>query len=355
MPNCYRSILLFTAVVVGSALDVVAQERSSWKETASALAFSPDGKVLAAGTEKDLKLFDPDGQQLAAFPTSGKVLSLSFSADGRRLAAAVYQDQLMRIWDVDRLKEVSVMLPIYQDNSYEDINTLGWQGDKTLITLGRRWSSTKEIRFVGVWEIGKGRHVPTIPVTAEWPRLGVSPVGTAFAFAGVDKDPVIRLWPKWTNAKDKPKLLKGAHPSMVTALAFSPNGKVLASASSDLICFWEVATGKELSRIGRIYDGRKSPVDAEHPTPQMEISCVVFSPDGQTLMVGGPGRRGTAHIQFWGVESGKETATFNLPEKGEMINSAVYAPDGKSLATSDRVMVRLWDVNALGPKNPDTK
>ncbi len=69
---------------------------------ATALAFSPDGRILAtAGGNGLIRLWDPDtgDQRIALTGHAGEVLCLAFAPDGRTLASAG-EDQVIRLWDI---------------------------------------------------------------------------------------------------------------------------------------------------------------------------------------------------------------------------------------------------------------
>ena len=111
----------------------------------------------------------------------------------------------------------------------------------------------------------------------------------------------------------------------ITSLAFSPNGKILANASSEgTIRLWDIDTG----RYRTILEG--------HVT----VSSLVFSPDGKTLASGDWGNT----ILLWDVDSGEQRAVF----KGHMdrVWDLAFSPDGKTLASAgwDNTIL-LWNVD----------
>ena len=118
--------------------------------------------------------------------------------------------------------------------------------------------------------------------------------------------------------------LKG-HADTVTAVAFSPEGQRLASASLDrTVKIWELATGLEIRTLKGHADG---------------VVGVIFSPDGQR--VGSCGRDG--EVKVWEVSSGKVlfTLTDQTPTKGAM----AFSPDGKSFAVGGNRTVTIRDAS----------
>jgi WD40 repeat protein len=127
------------------------------------------------------------------------------------------------------------------------------------------------------------------------------------------------------SAGDEPKVttLK-AHEKSLFSLAFSPDGKTLASRSAEdhQIKLWEVATGKERANIDKCFGNGR----------------IMFSSDSKTLAVEGSGE-----IKLWDVATGKERSTIAIGSV--RVTSVAYSPDGKTMAVgySDRT-IRLWDV-----------
>jgi len=118
-----------------------------------------------------------------------------------------------------------------------------------------------------------------------------------------------------------------AHPNWVYTVAFSPDGKTLASGNADgTIQLWNPATGHQ---IGKTLNGHAG-----------EVNSVTFSPDGKTLASGN--QNGT--IQLWNVATGQQTRPALNGHAGE-VGSVTFSPDGKTLASgSDNDAVQLWNV-----------
>jgi WD40 repeat protein len=115
------------------------------------------------------------------------------------------------------------------------------------------------------------------------------------------------------------------HSDIVNSVAFSPDGKQLASGSADrTIRLWETATGRELLR----FEGHRD-----------NIHCVAFSPDGKTLASGSDDET----IRLWEVATGRELLT--LKEHHHLVSSVAFSPDGKLLASgsADKAII-LWAV-----------
>jgi WD40 repeat protein len=157
-----------------------------------------------------------------------------------------------------------------------------------------------------------------------------SPDGRTLASGSWDR--TVRLWEVPTG-----KLLATleGHTKAVTSVAWSPDGKALASGALDnTVRLWEVPTGKPLATL----EG--------HTTG---VTSVAWSPDGKALASGsGDPLIHDGVVRLWEVPTGKPLAT--LAGHAEAVRSVAWSPDGRTLASgAEDSTVRLWEASTGKP------
>lgn len=151
--------------------------------------------------------------------------------------------------------------------------------------------------------------------------------------------------PQPKGTKDNPSIPKLvldyeiAHHDTVTALAFSPDAKVIASGTGDgLIRLWDFQSGRELIRLTEAI-----PKTSGFSVEGFNLSSLAFSPDGAILAGAGIVMRSSiiagGEVKLWDVAAGKLLRTITVHNTFDRTESVVFAPDGKTLFTASKRFV----------------
>jgi WD40 repeat protein len=293
------------------------------------MAFSPDGTMIATGGCDELRIWDTQtGKERLCSTQVTKAHALAFSPDGKLLAAGGgFLDDwlhLLAMPDGKSLHKVKAGHDGVQD-------MLFLPDGKILITTGR----DGRVRF---WDVGTGRQVRSFAAhEKEVESLALSPDGKKLLTGSQDK--TARLWELATGKE----LAKFPGANWGNSVAFHPDGALIAVASDELkIHLWDLATGKKVREL--------------HGDPT-HILTVAFSPDGKFLasahgeehrVVGPDGKekfeyRESPTVILWDPATGKQVRSWG--RQGGRIHGLRFSPDGKLLATSGSKL-RMWETAA---------
>lgn len=250
------------------------------------IIYSPDASRLASVGDKTIKIWNVDtGACLKTLDVhKDEVSSVAYSPDGRSLASAGHET--VKIWNTEsgtclrtlRGHRGKVLEVLFTSDSK---NLVGWSFDRTVL---RRQAAS----FIQIWDVVSGTYLRTLSGPSA---------------------KVIRV-------------LDGKE------FAYSPDGKLVAISIDTTIKIWNVETGACL----RTLHGHNAPV-----------SALAYSPDRRWLASGSRDKT----IKIWEPESGDCIITMDEHKDG--VASIAYSPDGKSLASgSDDQTIMVWEINNLG-------
>jgi WD40 repeat protein/serine/threonine protein kinase len=268
-----------------------------------------DGQGFSAGTDgfRTWSVARGDATALVA-PLGGPMQWGTWSHDGRRIAGAA--GEVAYVWDA-----AAPSRPIVLAGHSATITRISFdRNDDRLVTTGEDGTAR-------VWDVASGRSLGTFSAAdaGTAPVAALSPDGTQLATSSKAAEGVIRLWDVRTGALAR---TWPGHATWVSALAFSPDGSMLASGSEDQNArLWTVSTGS----LVRTLEGHGD-----------EVNLVAFSPDGERLVTGSVGE-----LRIWEVATGA-LVEHQIDHRGYMVD-AQFSPDGELLATAgDDGAVRVW-------------
>ena len=299
------------------------EDRSRFYVARQAIAFSPDGVLLAQGyalwdVASGARIRDAYRLDERTPPPTDEVSpALAFSPDGGRIAIAGAR------WPTGLWDTASGRLIHAFAQEATEIVSVAYSPDRAIIATGSTDGWTR------LWSTETGQLLRTLDRRrATVASVAFSPDGKWIAAADHDRKIVIH------SVEDgaRVRMLEG-HASAVLSIVFSPDGQWLASGSADqTFLVWDLKTGQPLSRF-------QKDVDSSSP--------VVFSPDGRLLASAGT----NGMLRLWDRETAQMRQA--LPGHSTIIQALAFSRDGRRLVSGDlNGELRLWEDDQAGFWHP---
>ncbi len=343
--------LLIAGILLNGSL---AQDRTQWhfaegakmrlgKGRINDIQFSPDGSRFAVATSIGIWMYDAHtGEELsvlAVLPGGGRmVTTIAFSPDGRTLASGEF-DGVGRLWDVLTGKPIA---------TFKEVSSPRYAGLTTLVFSknGKKLMGAT-IREISAWKLGEDIAPPTLLKTIKGQKswqgnmvgdvlMLLSPDTRLLANTTTDWKNSIFQIQLWDTATGKLSHILTGHTRWIKSIAFSADSKTLVSGDGhETIRLWDTTTGKLKATL----NWRRG----------ISTHALAFSPNGGLIA--------SAHyygVKLWDntIKPKQQTDdaigdyqhTLEIDEHKDYVSKLAFSPDGKTLLTGSKDgTIQAWD------------
>jgi WD domain, G-beta repeat len=282
------------------------------------IAISPHLPMVATGSEdKTIRLWNLDsGVEIGILTGHQKsVESIAFHPHQSGLLVSGDRAGAIKLWQVDPVLELSST-----DSQQSKVNCLAISLDGKLIVSGGSDRTIKIWYFV----LSDERSIDCLATLKHHQlavnAVGFNPINSEVKFASVSSDRRVMLWGMESKT---PLSILTAHTQAVKTLAFSPDGKLLATAGDDgLIMLWDLASRKLVRTLS---------------AHRWTISALSFLNSSNTLV----SASWDGNIKFWQVDSGQEIDCLSV-HSAEVLAIDIYQPNQSIITASRDRIAKIW-------------
>jgi WD40 repeat protein/class 3 adenylate cyclase len=344
---------------------------------ASAVAFSPDGTRVATADQLDVQTWD--AQTAARLTTlsghTGDVIGIAYSPDGRRIATGG-DDGLAQVWDAETGHSLMSLAGhaigvnhVAFTPDGDRLLTGGADGTARLWDIsptgGRDWLTVRgaanrqsgvafspdgtsfavpgQVTGVTIRDVDTGAKIVTLEGhDARIRRMAFSPDGTRLAGSAgsrfEDAEVANNDVPIWDVTTGELVTTLVGHEGQVTSVAYSPQGRRIATGSYDgFIRLWDASSGTEVHAVDVI-----APRSPRREAEFEGVVALAFSPDGRWLVSDGVGR--SRSLTVWDADTLERR--WKLPGHAEVIQDVAFGPDGTVVTAGFDGTAKVWDLES---------